>query len=366
MTKPTQSISYNNDQLFLPGRLSDPDNVLKTDPRADPRMVTALAPFELDIAPPPAPVTADSSLQEKLDYMAEAEVGFEGLFSALYTDLPPNKDVERRTEVIKGVDDNDISLYIHKPKNVSGSLPCVYHTHGGGMVILEAAGPAFKRWRDELSALGMVVVGVEFRNGAGKHGNHPFPAGLNDCMSGLQWTFDNKAALGISKIIVSGESGGGNLSLAVTLKAKKEGKIDQIDGTYALCPYISNAWAEKIKELPSLYENDDLFLNCSNLGVLASVYDPEHTNDNNPLCWPYFAKSEDLQGLPPHVISVNQLDPLRDEGLKYYQMLLAAGVSAYSRTVNGTGHAGDMIFRKALPEVYAATIRDIKGFADSL
>lgn len=366
MTKPTQSISYNNDQPFLPGRLSDPDNVLKTDPRADPRMVTALAPFELDMAPAPAPVTADSSLQEKLDYMAEAEVGFEGLFSALYTDLPPNKDVERRTEVIKGVDDNDISLYIHKPKNVSGPLPCVYHTHGGGMVILEAAGPVYKRWRDELSALGMVVVGVEFRNGAGKLGNHPFPAGLNDCMSGLQWTFDNKAALGISKIIVSGESGGGNLSLAVTLKAKKEGKIDQIDGTYALCPYISNAWAEKFKELPSLYENDDLFLNCSTLGVLASVYDPEHTNDNNPLCWPYFAKSEDLQGQPPHVISVNQLDPLRDEGLKYYQMLLAAGVSAYSRTVNGTCHAGDMIFRKALPEVYAATIRDIKGFADSL
>ena len=80
MTKPTQSISYNNDQPFLPGRLSDPDNVLKTDPRADPRMVTALAPFELDMAPAPAPVTADSSLQEKLDYMAEAEVGFEGLF----------------------------------------------------------------------------------------------------------------------------------------------------------------------------------------------------------------------------------------------------------------------------------------------
>jgi hypothetical protein len=47
-------------------------------------------------------------------------------------------------------------------------------------------------------------------------------------------------------------------------------------------------------------------------------------------------------------------------------LLVAAGVSAYSRTVNGTCHAGDMIFRKALPEVYAATQRDIKGFADSL
>jgi acetyl esterase/lipase len=329
-------------------------------------LVAALAPFGFDDAPPPAPVTADSSLKEKLDYCAEAEVGFEGLFETLMADLPPIENVERRTEVIKGVDDNDISLYIHKPESASGPLPCVYHIHGGGMVILDAAGTSSTRWRDELSTMGMVVVGVEFRNGAGKLGNHPFPAGLNDCMSGLGWTFNNKATLGISKIVVSGESGGGNLTLAVCLKAKKDGKLEQIDGAFAMCPYISNAYAKKTRELPSLYENDDLFLNVSMMGALASVYDPEHKNDNNPLCWPYYAKSDDMQGLPPHVISVNQLDPLRDEGLKYYQMLMKAGVSGYSRTVNGTCHAGDMIFRKALPEVFAATVREIKGLADSL
>lgn len=364
----TSSINSDSKNMLpiLPGRLGDPNNVLKTDLRADPRLVAALSPFGLDLAPAPAPVNADSPLPEKLDYLKEAEMGFEGLFAALYTDLPPIDNVERRTEVIKGVDNNDIKLYIHKPLNISGTLPCIYHIHGGGMVLLEAAGPCYTRWRDELSALGMVIVGVEFRNGGGKLGNYPFPAGLNDCMSGLQWTFDHKATLGISKIVVSGESGGGNLTLATTLKGKKDGKINQIDGTYAMCPYISNAWAQKKPELPSLYENDDLFLNCSMMGVLAGIYDPEHKNDNNPLCWPYTAKKEDLQGLPPHVISVNQLDPLRDEGLKYYQTLLAAGVPVYSRTVNGTSHAGDMIFRKSLPEVFAATIRDIKGFVYSL
>ena len=122
--------------------------------------------------------------------------------------------VERRTEVIRGVDGNDIRLYIHTPKNASGPLPCVYHIHGGGMVMLTTAGATYARWRDELAALGLVVVGIEFRNGGGTLGNHPFPAGLNDCMSGLQWTFDHEATLKISKIIVSGESGGGNLTLA--------------------------------------------------------------------------------------------------------------------------------------------------------
>jgi len=353
-------------ELIAPGRLGDPGRLLKTDPRADPRMVAALAEFGFDGAPPPAPVSSVSPRQEILEFLAAAEPAYENIFKAWFSDLPPIENVERRTELIKGVDDNDITLYIHKPKSASGRLPCVYHIHGGAMVILEAAGSLATRWRDELSAVGLVMVGVEFRNGAGRLGNHPFPAGLNDCMSGLQWTFEQKATLGISKIVVSGESGGGNLTLAVSLKASKDDKLQQIDGVYAMCPYISNAWADKIHELPSLYENDDYFLNCSMMGACAVAYDPAHENDRNPLCWPYFAETHDLEGLPPHVISVNELDPLRDEGLAYYRKLMAAAVSVYGRTVNGTCHAGDMVFRKALPEVFAATVRDIKGFADSL
>jgi len=305
-------------------------------------------------------------LADKLAYAAANESGMEGVFAAVFADLPPITNVKRRTEVIKGVDGNDINLYIHTPQNMSGPLPCVYHTHGGGMVLLTAAGPTYVRWRDELAALGMVVVGVEFRNGAGKLGNHPFPAGLNDCMSGLQWVFDHKTALGISKIVTSGESGGGNLALAVCLKAKKDNRLAQIAGVYALCPYIYGAWAQKSKELPSLVENNCYLIDVRSMEVLSSIYDPENKNATNPLCWPYWATREDLQGLPPHVISVNELDPLRDEGLKYYQKLMAAGVRVYSRTVNGTCHAADVLFRKALPDVYAATLRDIKGFADSL
>lgn len=353
-------------QLIAPGRLGDPGKVLKTDPRADPRMLAALAEFGFDLAPPPAPVTAVSPRQAILDFLGTAEPGYEHVFRAWFSGLPSIENVKRHTEVIKGVDGNDVRLHVHQPKSAPRGLPCVYHIHGGGMVILEAAGCLATRWRDELCSAGLVVVGVEFRNGAGMLGNHPFPAGLNDCMSGLQWTFDNKAALGISNIVVSGESGGGNLSLAVSLKAKKDDKLRQVDGVYAMCPYISNAWASKTPELPSLYENDDYFLNCSMLGACAVAYDPEHENDRNPLCWPYYATTSELQGLPPHVISVNELDPLRDEGLAYYRKVMAAGVRAYSRTVNGTCHAGDMAFRKAMPDVFAATVRDIKGFADSL
>jgi acetyl esterase len=339
---------------------------LRDDPRADPRMIAAMEPFGLADPPAPVPVTTDSSIEELLDYVSAAEEGFEALFAALEAGMPLTPGVDRTVEVIDGLDGNDVTLYVHRPTGAGDGLPGVLHLHGGGMVMLEAAGPASVRWRDDLAESGLVVVGVEFRNGGGKHGPHPFPAGLNDCTAALRWVVDHQAALGISRLIVSGESGGGNLTLATTLRAKREGLIDQINGVYAQCPYISNAWAAPAPELTSLFENDGYFLEVAMLGVLAKVYDPSGEHATDPLAWPLHATVADLAGLPPHVISVNQLDPLRDEGLAYAGKLLAAGVPVVSRTVNGTCHAGDMIFAAAMPDVRQATIRDIKGFADSL
>lgn len=351
---------------ILPGKLGDPDMLMNTDPRSDPRMVAAMVPLGLDGAPEPAPVDANSPTDALLEFASVAEEGFAALGDVLSVNAPAIENVDRRTETIKGVDGNDISLYIHTPTGVDGPTPAIVHTHGGGMAILEASNAGYVRWRDELASTGLVVVGVEFRNSAGKLGPHPFPAGLNDCFSGLVWTRENREKLGITKIVISGESGGGNLALATTLKAKQEGALDAVDGVYAQCPYISGVYAEKDPALPSLYENDDYFLNCSMLGSMVRMYSPDGSEDTNPLAWPYHAAIEDLEGLPPHVISVNQLDPLRDEGLAYFQKLLAAGVSARSRTVNGTCHAGDCLFRDAMPEVYLATIQDINSFATSL
>jgi acetyl esterase len=350
----------------LPGRLGNPEMLLKDDPRADPRMLAAMEPFGIADVAPPMPVSLASSLEEQLEYVSASEAGFEMLFPFLLTGVAPTEGVTRSVEVIRGIDGNDITLYIHRPTTADGPLPGVLHLHGGGMVMLEASGAGYTGWRDDLAASGLVVVGVEFRNGAGKQGPHPFPAGLNDCTSALLWMANNAKQLGVSKIVVSGESGGGNLTLATTLKAKRDGHLDRIAGVYAQCPYISNAYDARLPELVSLYENENYFLGGDQMAVLSHLYDPGSHNATNPLAWPYYASGSDLEGLPPHVISVNQLDPLRDEGLAYFRKLLDAGVSAVSRTVNGTCHAGDCIFKVAMPDVYAATIRDVRSFANSL
>ena len=353
-------------RVNLPGRLGDSDTTLATDPRSDPRMLATLEPLGLAGRADPVPLSADSSLEDIRTVAALGEPGFEQLFDVLFAGLPPVEGVESRTEVITGVDGNDISLYIHRPAGGGGPCPGILHIHGGGMVILSAAGASYRRWRDELAARSLVVVGVEFRNAAGALGCHPFPAALNDCTSALEWMHAHRDDLGLSKLVVSGESGGGNLTLATTLKARQDGRLAMIDGVYAQCPYISGTYASPPPELPSLQENDGYFLASDLMGYFVEAYDPGAANLTNPLAWPWHASVDDLAGMPPHVISVNELDPLRDEGLDYYRKLARAGVTVASRTVNGTCHAGDLLMPGALPDVYAASASDLATFAHTL
>ncbi|MAU54622.1 MAG: alpha/beta hydrolase [Flavobacteriaceae bacterium TMED238] len=360
----TSCVNSNSKNTNLPGRLGDSEMSLKNDPRAIPAVIKVMSEFDMDGLAPEPPISIDATQQEKVDYLSSLEPVYEEVFKSWYSDLTEVEGLERFTKIIDGIDGNQIKLYIHKPKNHNSNTPGILHIHGGGMSILKASGPNYIRWRDDLASTGLVVVGVEFRNVAGELGSHPFPAGLNDCTSALQWMFDNKEKLGVSKIIISGESGGGNLTLATTLKAKKDEKLFQIDGVYAQCPYISNEYHRSINNLPSLVENNGYFLNVNDMAVMATAYDG--VDSKNPLAWPLFATNKDLTGLPPHVISVNELDPLRDEGLLYYKKLLISGVDASSITINGTVHAGDMIFINATPKIYRSSLMHINNFANSL
>jgi acetyl esterase len=245
-------------------------------------------------------------------------------------------------------------------------LPGLVHLHGGGMAIGSATDLVYARGREYLAGTGLVVVGVEFRNSAGKLGPHPYPAGLNDCAAGVRWTYANRSDLGITHLIVGGESGGGNLTLTVAHKAKREGWIHEIAGLYAQCPYISNRWHDVPDELPSLRECDGYFIGLQQLALSGSIYDPTGEYSRDATCFAGVATQDDMAGLPPHVISVNELDPLRDEGLDYYRRLLRAGVPTVGRVVAGTCHGGDLLLPGVMPEVYAASMRDVSGFAKSL
>lgn len=351
---------------LVPADLGGHEKALGEDHRLDPRLLAAVTPLGIATAPPPAPVGTRSALEDVLGFVAGNEAGFGAIVESLTTGLPAIDGVEREERTIAGADGHDIVLHLHRPVGQNGPLPAIVHLHGGAMTMFEASWPNFRRWRDALATRQLVVVGVEFRNAAGRRGPHPFPAGLDDCTDAVRWVDRNRAELGVSGIVLSGESGGGNLAIATALRAGRDGDLGDICGVYSQCPYISGAYAAPPPTLPSLSENNGYLLSCRAMSALAAAYDPGRRHAHDPLAWPHQATPSDLAGLPPHVISVNELDPLRDEGLAFAATLERAGVDVRIRMVPGTFHAADCLFEAAIPDLWNASLDDIADFARSV
>lgn len=101
------------------------------------------------------------------------------------------------------------------------------------------------------------------------------------------------------------------------------------------------------------------------MALMAKFYTPNDKDLTNPLAWPYHATVEALKGLPPFVLVMDELDPLRDEGIAFGRKLVQAGVGVTSSVNLGVIHATSLIFRQPLPELHFGTINNIVAFAQS-
>jgi acetyl esterase/lipase len=288
----------------------------------------------------------------------------EGLLDQMDNEaVASSKGLSSRWEsLVSEPDGNLIRLHFIRPDNTE-SVDSVYYIHGGGMAYLSAERGNYKAWGRLIAAQGVAVAMIDFRNcvtASSVPEVAPYPAGLNDCVSGVRWVHANAGTLGIdpARIIIAGESGGGNLTLAAGMKLKRDGDIGLIKGLYALCPYIAGQWPAP--GCPSSIENNGILLDLHNNNG-AVGYGIEAFNAHDPLAWPGFAVESDVQGLPSVAISVNECDPLRDEGVNFYRLLLRAGVPARCRQMMGTLHATEL-FPAICPDVSRDAARDIADF----
>ena len=333
------------------------------DPRIDPRikaMMGAMPSAPQSDVPDRETLLAEMNTPESLATQQQMKQ-----FMSLIDneDVAPSTGLEITThEFTSSPDGNTIKVQFIRPES-DEPLPCVYYIHGGGMQILSCFDGIYRAWGRIIAAQGVAVAMVDFRNcltPSSAPEVAPFPAGLNDCLSGVKWLAGEASALGVdpNHIIVAGESGGGNLCLATGLKLKRDGDLGLIRGLYALCPYIAGHWPQD--RLPSSVENEGILLHLhDNRGAMA--YGIEALEKQNPHAWPGFATEDDVEGLVPTVISVNECDPLRDEGIEFYRLLLRAGVPARCRQLMGTIH-GTEIFAIACPEISRETALSIAQF----
>jgi acetyl esterase len=203
--------------------------------------------------------------------------------------------------------------------------PVVVYLHGGGWVIgsIETHDAPC---REIAARSGCGVVSVEYRlSPETKH-----PGALEDCVAVTEWVAANGAELGVdgSRLVIAGDSAGGNLAAAVTLVARERGG-PPIAGQVLVYPVTDLTLSH-----PSITENGEgYFLTADAMRWFAGHYGGDAAGD--PLVSPLLAE---LSGLPPALVLTAEFDPLRDEGEAYAAKLEAAGVPTTLRRFDGQIH----------------------------
>jgi acetyl esterase len=221
----------------------------------------------------------------------------------------------------------DLPIRIYRPSAERGLGVLVYF-HGGGW-FLGSIELCDEICRGLANAAGCVVVAVEYRLAP----EAKFPAAVEDCFAATRWLAGNPAEVvaDASRLVVGGDSAGGNLAAAVTLLARDRGDVELV-GQLLVCPNTDLRAAT-----PSMRENTDPWLlNGAAVAKSREYYLATPEDAVNPLASPL--RAEDLRGLPPALVITAECDPLRDEGERYARRLTSAGVTVESARYDGMAH----------------------------
>ena len=232
--------------------------------------------------------------------------------------------------------DYNIPIRVYYPKKAVAKkdLPVVVFFHGGGFFRGSAKG--YDQFARKIArASGCLVVSIDYRLAP----EFPFPAAVEDCYNALVWIEKNAHIWGgdSSKLVVCGDSAGGNLATVTTLKAHDENGPD-IDLQLLWYPGLN--LTDEITE-SKLYFTErsgrEYLIPETFLRQAQAAYVPDSTSWRNPYASPVFAPLN--SNLPPAFIVTCECDPLRDDGRTYAARLREANVPVTFIEVEGMVHA---------------------------
>ncbi|WP_121741260.1 alpha/beta hydrolase [Natronorubrum halophilum] len=250
------------------------------------------------------------------------------LFDDLGLGGEPTIDLESVTDRRIDGPDGDLPVRIYEPGTAGEDRPLVLYFHGGGWVI-GGVDTHDGTCRKLAAESGYPVVSVDYRLAP----EHPFPAGLEDCYAALEWAADAASELAADpdRIVLAGDSAGGNLAAATALLARDRGGPAV---AYQLLIYPVTGTAN---ETESYRENDEgYFLTADEMAWFREHYFGREIDEGNVYAMPRLAN--DLAALPPATIMTAGFDPLRDDGAAYADRLEAAGVPVTYRNYDDMIH----------------------------
>jgi acetyl esterase len=257
-------------------------------------------------------------------------------------ELAPLAKIEDRLVPVDGA---EINVRIYTPEG-QGPFPIFVYYHGGGWVIGDIA-TSDASCRMLANKTERIVVSVDYRLAP----EHKFPVPVEDSYAALQWVCENAAALNgnASNIVVGGDSAGGNLAAAMTLKSRRDNG-PAIAGQVLIYPVTALSYdSQSYQDFKEGFGLDrDLMI------WFGNYYIRNDEDAKNVLVAPIL--EEDLRNLPPAYVLTAEFDVLRDEGEAYAERLKEAGVTVETSREEGLIH-GFFTNMAVFPD-------DIKGAID--
>jgi acetyl esterase len=233
----------------------------------------------------------------------------------------------------------EIRARVFAPRPAGGdALPVLLYIHGGGFVIMS---PETHAKFTKLLAVGAdaVVVSIDYRLAP----ESPYPGPLDDCVAAFRWLRQHAADLGgdPARIAVAGDSAGGNLTAATTLRLLADGDAPPA-GALLICP-----WTDLVMDSGSYrtLAPDDAVIDAQIMEYFRTCYAADPAQWRDPFVSPLRAK---LAGFPPTCVIVGGIDPLCDDGSDFARGVEKAGGEASLHSFPGMPH--DFMLFLPIPE----------------
>ena len=243
------------------------------------------------------------------------------------------QDITCEEVFVEREDGTQLRLCVYTPKEKKEDVPGLLWIHGGGYG-LGCPEQDFSFIQNFIDATGCVIVAPDYTNST----TAPYPAAFDDCYAALLWLRNNGEKYGMdeNRIFVGGNSAGGGLCAAVTLKERDTGDVsiafqmplyrmlDDRMTTESMQGHDAPIWNEK-----------------SNVNAWKLYLGDDYATDNvSKYAAP--ARETDYSSLPPTLTYIGTVDPFYDETLIYVENLKNAGVDVRLMTLDGCFHGFDL------------------------